>query len=140
MPLSIKAISPRAAWTAFLAAALVAIVLLWKFDPATAGFFPPCIFYKATDLYCPGCGATRACDALIEGNFGKAFGYNPLFVVCFPFVILFLICSIWFGIVKNEEFNVHVRFSKYLLILAFVTLAYGVIRNLPFEAFSWMRP
>jgi hypothetical protein len=133
-------ISPRFFWLIFIAVGLLVVCLLWKYDPVTAGFFPPCIFYKATDLYCPGCGATRACDALIEGNFGKAFGYNPLFVVCFPFVILFLICSIWFGIVKNEEFKVHARFSKYLLILAFVTLAYGVIRNLPFEAFSWMRP
>jgi len=138
--LSIKAISPRAVWVAFLAAALVAIVLLWKFDPATAGFFPPCIFYKATDLYCPGCGATRACDALIEGDLSKAFGYNPLFIVCFPFVIFFLVRSVWLGVVKNEEFDVPERLSKYLLVLAFVTLAYGVVRNLPLDELSWMRP
>lgn len=133
-------ISPRFFWLILSSFGLLVFFLLWKYDPLTAGFFPPCVFYEATELYCPGCGSTRACDALIEGKLGKAFGYNPLFILCFPLVILFLICSIWFGVVKNEEFKVHARFSKSLLILAFVTLAYGVIRNLPFEALSWMRP
>ena len=140
MPLSIKAISPRTAWVAFLAAALVAVVLLWKFDPVTAGFFPPCIFHKVTDLYCPGCGATRACDALIEGELGKAFRYNPLFIVCFPFVIFFLGRSVWFGVVKNKEFEVPESLSKYLMVLAIVVVAYGVVRNLPLDELSWMRP
>lgn len=140
MTLPSKAISPRFFWLVFLAVGLSAVFLLWKFDPVTAGFFPPCIFHKATGLHCPGCGATRACDALIAGNLGKAFGYNPLFIVCFPFVIFFLIRSVWFGVVKNEEFRVHERFSKYLLALAILTVAYGVVRNLPVEELSWMRP
>jgi hypothetical protein len=132
--------SPRILWLAFLAVGASAFFLLWKFDPVTVGFFPPCIFYKVTNLYCPGCGSTRACDALIEGRLSNAFGYNPLFIVCLPLVFFFLLRSVWLGIVKNEVFEVHHRYSKYLLVLAIVIVAYGVARNLPFDEFAWMRP
>ena len=140
MPLSSKAISPRVIWSFFLASVLFALFLLWNFDPGTAGFFPPCIFNKATDLYCPGCGATRACDALVEGKINQAFGYNPLFIVCFPFALLFLARSVWLGVVKNKHLEVPQRLSKYLLALAIVTIAFGVVRNLPFGELAWMRP
>ena len=140
MPLPSKLISPRVTWSLFLAAVLVALLLLWNFDPATAGFFPPCIFYEATDLYCPGCGATRACDVLIEGKLGQAFGYNPLFIVCFPFALFFLVRSVWLGVVKNEQLEVPQRLSNYLLALAIVTITFGVVRNLPFAELAWMRP
>jgi len=140
MPLSSPKFSPRVIWSFFLVAVLFGLFLLWKFDPVTAGFFPPCIFNKATDLYCPGCGATRACDALVEGKINQAFGYNPLFIVCFPFALFFLARSVWLGVVKNEQLEVPQRLSKYLLALAIVTIAFGVVRNLPFGELAWMRP
>ena len=140
MSLLTKAKSPRLFWLLFVGVAFLALFLLWKFDPATAGFFPPCIFYEVTDLYCPGCGATRACDALVAGEINQAFGYNPLFIVCFPFVIFFLIRSLWSGVVKNEKFEIHHRFSKYILVFAIVVVAFGVVRNLPFDGLLWMAP
>ncbi len=140
MPFFSQRFSPRVIWSFFLAAVLVALLLLWNFDPATAGFFPPCIFHKVTDLYCPGCGATRACDALVEGKINQAFGYNPLFIVCFPFALFFLARSVWLGVLKNEQLEVPQRLSKYLLALAIVTIAFGVLRNLPFGELAWMRP
>lgn len=132
--------SPRLFWLLFVGVSFLALFLLWKFDPATAGFFPPCIFYEATDLYCPGCGVTRACDALVAGEINQAFGYNPLFIVCLPFVIFFLIRSLWSGLVKNEKFEIHHRFSKYILVFAIVVIAFGVVRNLPFDGLLWMTP
>ncbi len=38
----------------------------------------PCIFYYTTGLYCPGCGGTRACIALLHGHLIKALWYHPL--------------------------------------------------------------
>ena len=37
----------------------------------------PCIFYSLTDLICPGCGMTRACIALVQGQFYAAWHYHP---------------------------------------------------------------
>lgn len=38
----------------------------------------PCIFHKATGLYCPGCGGTRALLALLSGHPVLSFLYHPL--------------------------------------------------------------
>ncbi len=42
----------------------------------------PCVFYSLTGLYCPGCGGTRAVDALFHGHFLRSFLYHPLVPYC----------------------------------------------------------
>lgn len=39
---------------------------------------PPCLFFKLTGLYCPGCGGTRACIALLHGHFLRSLVYHPV--------------------------------------------------------------
>ncbi|MFM2434001.1 MAG: hypothetical protein RI974_741 [Actinomycetota bacterium] len=39
-----------------------------------------CPVRMATGYLCPGCGATRACEALIQGDFASAWALSPLFV------------------------------------------------------------
>lgn len=39
---------------------------------------PPCIVYTITGLYCPGCGGTRAVNALLHGHFLQSLWYHPL--------------------------------------------------------------
>jgi len=47
-----------------------------------------CILNEKLGLYCPTCGSTRACMALIDGDFVGAFLYNPfLFTVFIPFIV-----------------------------------------------------
>lgn len=43
----------------------------------------PCLFHLVTDVPCPGCGMTRACLAIIHGQFGDAWHYQP-----FSFLII----------------------------------------------------
>lgn len=38
----------------------------------------PCLFSTFLGIYCPGCGGTRAVDALLQGHFLKALWYHPL--------------------------------------------------------------
>lgn len=38
----------------------------------------PCVFLQMLGLYCPGCGGTRAVQALLEGNFLLSLWYHPL--------------------------------------------------------------
>ena len=68
----------------FVAAPVIGtgIALLYRFDPATTGYFPPCPVRALTGFQCPGCGTTRALHALLHGDFAAAFRFNPmLFIV-----------------------------------------------------------
>lgn len=38
----------------------------------------PCIFLQIAGIYCPGCGGTRAINALIKGQLLLSFWYHPL--------------------------------------------------------------
>ena len=40
----------------------------------------PCLFHLITGLYCPGCGGTRACMYLLDGEFVRSFWYHPLVI------------------------------------------------------------
>ncbi|MGH9578069.1 MAG: DUF2752 domain-containing protein, partial [Terriglobales bacterium] len=62
--------------------------ILYRWNPATAGFYPICPFLSLTGWYCPGCGSLRALHQLLHGNLGAAFDLNPLLVVALPFVAI----------------------------------------------------
>jgi uncharacterized membrane protein HdeD (DUF308 family) len=64
-------------------AALVAAVLFF-FDPATAGFYPPCLFKTFLGTQCPGCGSLRAAHQLLHGNFKEAWMLNRPLLIALP--------------------------------------------------------
>ncbi len=132
--------SPRVIWFSFSFLAITGLVLLVFVDPTKASFFPPCLFHKLTDLHCPGCGSTRACHALVQGEVSVAFGKNPLFLTCLPFLAYYFLRSAWTGIAKNENYHMPPASARWLVPLVFMVIAYGIVRNLPFPAFSWMAP
>jgi len=48
----------------------------------------PCLFEAMFDLECPGCGLTRALQALLHGDLAAAWARNPLVFVVFPAGVL----------------------------------------------------
>ena len=50
----------------------------------------PCVFNSVTGLYCPGCGAGRACYSILHGQFLNAFCYNPLMTILLPLIGLYI--------------------------------------------------
>jgi hypothetical protein len=58
--------------------------VLFAFDPATAGFYPPCLFRTFLGARCPGCGSLRAAHQLLHGNFSAAWALNPTLMVVGP--------------------------------------------------------
>ena len=60
------------------------ILLLFFFDPATAGFYPPCLFKTLLGVPCPGCGSLRAAHQLLHGNFQEAWALNPTLTIVGP--------------------------------------------------------
>jgi hypothetical protein len=77
-----------------LAAAVAGLLVLYFFDPATAGFYPVCPLHEATGLQCPGCGGLRALHQLTHGHLAAAWGLNPLAVLLPPVT---LALSLWEG-------------------------------------------
>jgi hypothetical protein len=97
---------------------------------------PPCVFHLLTGLYCPGCGGTRAILALLAGNVGLAFRENVLLMgVAIPAFALL-------GLAKIYPSNSLLRrcSTAALRIAAYLTVAFFVVRNLPFHFLDVLRP
>lgn len=75
-----------ALWTLAAGASAAAATVLYRYDPLQHGFYPKCILFTLTGIYCPGCGALRATHALLHGHLLTALDFNPLFVVVLPFL------------------------------------------------------
>ena len=94
------------------------LAVIYRNDPAKAGFYPPCPFKALTGLQCPGCGGTRALHALLHGDVAGAFALNPMLFVVIGTVIVIaarpaLLTRPWFA-----------------WAAAVTLLAWGVARNL----------
>ena len=60
-----------------------------------------CVFHEITGLYCPGCGAGRACYSILHGEFLEAFCYNPLMTVLLPLIGLYIAARMADWIIRN---------------------------------------
>jgi hypothetical protein len=113
---------------AFLAMA-VAGVVLYFFDPETAGFYPVCALHQVTGLQCPGCGTLRAMHQLTHGNIAGAWRFNPLFVALLP-------VGFWLGLREAARWTLGWRLPGIITrpifgwLLIIVTVVFGIARNL----------
>lgn len=101
-------------------------------------FFPVnCLFKQLTGICCPGCGMTRAFNAILHFDFINAFFYNILSLPLFIFLIIFIV-NLIIDIIKNR-FNFIDKllrlFEKYyiiiiiLIILSFIYNNFNLINN-----------
>lgn len=67
---------------------LLICATLLRFPPDRYNFYPRCPIFTLFHLQCPGCGATRAFAALLQGHLREALHYNALFTLTLPFAIL----------------------------------------------------
>lgn len=72
----------------FALLALAAGLVYYHFDPASAGIFPPCPVHYVTGFLCAGCGAQRAIHALLHGDIGAAWAFNPLLILALPYALV----------------------------------------------------
>jgi len=112
---------------------LIVAALVFFFNPTTHGFYPICQFHRLTGLNCPGCGMTRALYALLHGDIATALRDNALLVVTLP---VLLARGLWLAVKKSRgQAITDFLPGKYLWALVFLTLAFGILRNLPGFAF-----
>ena len=108
---------------------LIYTVLIISFDIGI-----PCVFYEITGLYCPGCGITRLCLSLFEGDVYQAFRYNPIIFIDLPILFILFVLNIF---LKNNK-NIKKITDVIIIFLATITIIFGVIRNIPI--FSFLAP
>lgn len=94
----------------------------------------PCIFHLITGFYCPGCGVTRMLIAISHGDFYKAFRYNQLLFITFPFFVLLIIDLIICNF-KGKKAIIY-KIPNWLYTIYFVIcIIFMIIRNI-FPYFS----
>ena len=64
-----------------------------------------CVFHQITNLYCPGCGITRAIFSLIELDIIGAIKYNILIITVIPLIVINYIVKIinWINLKAQKE-------------------------------------
>ena len=80
-------------------------------------YFLPCIFKGVTDIPCPGCGMTRACLAILQGEFSTAWRYHP-----FSFLLIGLSILIVFQPEYTQETWVTISLIKQKIIVSTLIL------------------
>ena len=104
-------------------------------------FLPKCVFHVATGLHCPGCGNTRAANALLHGDVVEAFRQNAYTMLALPF-LAFAAWRSWLAWVYPERVK-PLRFpwrQSYTLIAVWGLMLFWVLRNLPWAPFTWLAP
>jgi len=138
-PPIIKRVSPLNTWFAvvlLIAAGAGAGTVIYFFNPSTHGFYPVCLFHKLTGLNCPGCGATRACHALLHGDLTTALRDNALFVLL---PVAGLLRGGWLAVARwRREPSGALVPGNWAWVLLFIALVFSVLRNLP--VFSFLSP
>lgn len=100
----------------------------------------PCIIKLLTGMYCPGCGAGRACFSILHGKFFDAFCYNPLLVILLPFAGGYIAArGIDWAVTGGNHIDGKISI-KLLLALLIIILVYGILRNIPIFPFSLLAP
>lgn len=104
-------------------------------------FLPQCIFFRLTGLLCPGCGGTRAADALIHGRLLHALRSNPFTALALPVLLI-----VWFRwayqiATGRPGTSWSIRMPPLLLVAIPVLLTlFTILRNIPHPAFDLLRP
>lgn len=103
------------------------LVLYVMIDPGSAVWMPKCLFHQFTGLECPGCGSQRALHALLHGELGRAWAFNPLVVAGLPLMILMGVAAICRK--RYPRLYMILNSTLMALIASVAIVAWFIIRN-----------
>lgn len=92
-------------------AAVFVVPVMWHYlQPLLDGALPGCVLWTFFGVYCPGCGGTRAVNALLHGHILQSLWYHPLVLYCMVLYLGYMISWTFarlrlFGIEKGMKFR-----------------------------------
>ena len=93
------------------------------------GLAIPCPFRTITGFLCPGCGVTRLCLALLQGDLAAAWSANPALLLLFP-VLTVLVVRLAVRYIR-EGHTIGPKWESALMwALIALLVVWGVVRNL----------
>lgn len=115
------------------AIAVLAFLILWSKIKLGIGIVCPLSYFF--DYDCPGCGVTRMCEAILDGDFYQAFRFN-----CFVFLTapIIAVLYIWQAIVFIWNGKIIKNLDIILFGYAIALTLFGILRNM--EPFIWLAP
>lgn len=113
-----------------LYAALTLTLVLYVTYFSHGGHGLPCPLLLLTGLQCPACGMTRAAAALLRLDFTAAFSYHALWPL-YAAYLLWVAVADAVAYVRREVVHVLPSPSWLHTAVLALTIAYGVLRNLP---------
>ena len=134
-----QAMSRRSLALAVAVLGVLAVGVLYFFDPAQWRFYPPCLFHRLTGLNCPGCGGLRALHQLAHGHLAHALQLNPLLILSLPF-LFWLLGRFALGRGARRPAPIAPAQAAWPWILLSAVVLFGVMRNLPFSPFTYLSP
>ncbi len=118
--------------------ALAALYLVNLFLPVTLSekFYTPCIFHAVTNLYCPGCGGTRAAWLLMQGKFFLSFLYHPV-VLYGTAIYLWFMVSHTAELLSGRRIRIGMRYRNLYLYLALILVIINTaVKDIALTAFD----
>ena len=113
-------------------AGLAGLLLVALFKPEGQFFYPRCLLYVTTGWQCPGCGATRATNALLHGDWAAAWRLNPLLLLLLPLLAWTYLAWLVNDLADRQWYQ-PLRNPYGIAILVAVLAGFGVARNI-----SWL--
>lgn len=91
-------------------------------------FILRCIIKSATGYDCPFCGAQRALNHLMYGEFRDAFHANPFLFIVSPYILVIVLCI--FKVIPEDNRIRRFAYNKYTIIFfGALTILWGILRN-----------
>ena len=95
----------------------------------------PCPLRYFTGLKCPGCGVTRMCISLLQGNFAAAWRSRSVLFCLLPFFLFLLLWSSYCYIKTGYvHFPRAVNFLLYAVII--ILVIFSIVRNISEQNFA----
>ncbi len=115
-------------------------ILLFVFFLAAmaGGGHLPCLFRLTTGFYCGGCGLSRSAYALFHGDWQTSLRQN-IMIVPFTLFMIYINLSRLHLFFRGRDLPMP-RSPWILVPLILLVAAYTILRNLPFEPFTYLAP
>ncbi len=133
----------RLAAGALLLGVVAAAWLAWRIQPTSLSQSPLCPSRRWLGVYCPGCGSSRACHALAHGEVSRAWRFNPALILAGVPALAWLVVACGAACIAGSAPRLRppARWAaRATWALLGLLVAWGVVRNLPGEAFDVFRP